>query len=61
MVTILGDDQLPAEIDFYLISLGFHKSDREPGHKRHAQVAIAKPKETYKAWTPSYAGEEPPF
>lgn len=61
-MTILGEEHLPASIDFYLISLGFHKSDRAPGAKRNATVAIPEPKQPeYVAWTPSYPGEDPPF
>lgn len=59
---ILGDDHLPASIDFYLISLGFYKSDRAPGSKRNAKVFVDKPKQPeYVAWRPSFDGEQPPF
>lgn len=59
---ILGDEHLPGAIDFYLISLGFYKSDRASGTKRNAKVSIPKKKQPdYVAWTPSFDGEEPPF
>jgi len=54
-------NELPIELECFLIKYGFFESDRVPGRRAHAPVHIPEPKEVYVAWKPSYPGEEPPF
>ena len=56
----MQQDELPIELECFLIRYGFFESTKSKGS--NAPVFIAEPKEEpYKAWTPSYAGEDPPF
>lgn len=52
---------LPIELECFLLKYGFFESERAPGSKAHAPVHIPERMEEYKAWTPSFKGEEPPF
>lgn len=68
MVMIDDERDFPAAIDLYLLSLGFYKSERQPGTNRNVKVALPKKKDARhlaakgisQSWTPSYIGEEPP-
>lgn len=57
-------EQLPIELECFLMTWGFFESERGPGYKPHAPVYIAPertdPRESI-GWMPSYPGEEPPF
>ena len=60
-------DELPNDIEFHLLSLGFYPSERDPNAGRNAPIARPKPQKKRGApdanpcWTPSFKGEEPPF
>jgi len=55
-------EQLPIELECFLIKYGFFEPTRAPGSKRNSDVYIPEPvKDVFKAWKPSYPGEEPPF
>lgn len=62
---MVNQDQLPIELECFLLKWGFFERDRAPGAIKHQQ--ITKPKKQNKgvpesvAWTPSYQGEQPPF
>jgi hypothetical protein len=57
------EDELPNDIEFYLISLGFFKSERPAGAIRNAPIQHPKTTEQIVSvgWRPSHRGEEPPF
>lgn len=59
------DEELPIELECFLITWGFFESDRAPGSIRHAQISKPKVKKTgaeaNPAWVPSAPGEQPPF
>jgi hypothetical protein len=57
-------EQLPIQLECFLMTYGFFENDKAPGSHLHAQVKHPKivsrdPKPT--GWTPSFKGEEPPF
>lgn len=55
-------NELPIELECFLIKYGFFEPTRAPGSRRHSDVHIPqKVADEYKAWKPSYPGEEPPF
>lgn len=55
-------NELPIELECFLIKYGFFESERAPGSKRNGAVYIPeKVADEYKAWKPSFPGEEPPF
>jgi hypothetical protein len=54
-------DELPIEIECFLLNLGFFEPTRAPRSGRNAPVHIAEKVEQYKAWKPIYDGEDPPF
>lgn len=57
-------DQLPIELECFLLKYGFFEPKRAPGFKAHAPVYIKEKKEDPRAargWKPSYDGEDPPF
>lgn len=57
-------EQLPIELECFLMTWGFNERDRPIGAKRHVPVAIKSDEEDPRAvrgWTPSFEGEEPPF
>lgn len=61
MIAHTGSDELPIEIECFLLNMGFLKATRPPGYKPTSQVHIPEETKKYRAWKPSYHGEEPPF
>lgn len=55
----MKQDELPIELECFLIRYGFFENTKSKG--KNTPVFIAEPVEEYKAWTPSYPGEDPPF
>ena len=54
-------EQLPIELECFLLKYGFFEREHAPGRRAHAPVHIPERVEEYKAWRPSYEGEDPPF
>lgn len=57
-------NDLPFDLEMFLIVHGFHERERAPGAVRHAPVARPKHKNRHKVsvgWKPSFDGEDPPF
>lgn len=56
-------EQLPIELECFLLKYGFFENDKAPGSHLHAQVRHPTPKREDVAvgWKPSFKGEEPPF
>lgn len=56
-------EELPIQIECFLITWGFFENDKMPGAHLHAPVhtPVEKgyPKPT--GWMPSFEGEDPPF
>lgn len=58
---LMTSDELPAEIDLWLMSLGFYEPTRSPGSKSHAPIYKPKVIEEYVAWKPTSIDDQPPF
>lgn len=59
------EDDIPNELEWFLIRHGFFKSEYAPTYVKHTVVARPKvkrklPKKTQQ-WTPSFEGDECPF
>jgi len=57
-------EQLPIELDCFLMTWGLFERDRAPGAVRHTRIAHPKKNEHRMlsvGWKPSFDGEEPPF
>lgn len=54
---------LPIQLDCFLMTWGFFENDKMPGAHLHAPVHVERIDKTPKptGWMPSYRGEEPPF
>ena len=56
-------EQLPIQLDCFLMTWGFFENDKMPGAELHApghtpaEKGYPKPS----GWMPSFKGEEPPF
>ena len=57
-------EQLPIDLECFLMTWGFFEREHVPGRKAHAPVYIASQEDDPRAvrgWMPSYPGEDPPF
>lgn len=58
-------EDLPIQLECFLMTYGFFENDKAPGSHLHAvikhpePVVYGAPKPT--GWVPSFKGEEPPF
>lgn len=56
-------EDLPIQLECFLMTYGFFENDKAPGSHLHAQVKHPTPKPEIQSvgWMPSFKGEEPPF
>ena len=59
-------EQLPIQLDCFLMTYGFFENDKAPGSHLHAQFRQPIHKKRLQSlvsegWKPSFKGEEPPF
>ena len=56
-------EDLPIQLDCFLMTWGFFENDKAPGSHLHAQVRqpIQRRELVSVGWKPSFEGEEPPF
>jgi hypothetical protein len=56
-------NDLPIELECFLIKYGFFEKEHAPGYKAHTPVFIKQEEDirSQRGWTPAYPGEEPPF
>ena len=57
-------EQLPIQLDCFLMTWGFFENDKMPGAQLHAPVHVKEDKPApwiATGWMPSYKGEECPF
>ena len=59
----MNNQELPIELECWLIRHGILESEYAPGARRHATIAIADKivECATPAWKPEFAGQEPPF
>lgn len=56
-------EQLPIQLDCFLMTWGFFENDKMPGAELHAPVhtPVEKGYPKPSGWMPSFRGEDPPF
>jgi hypothetical protein len=55
------EQELPIELECWLIRHGILETNKAPGAGSHAPIYMEDEEPPFEAWKPSYLGEEPPF
>tara|TARA_R110000868_G_scaffold366332_1_gene629259 strand:+ start:253 stop:441 length:189 start_codon:yes stop_codon:yes gene_type:complete len=59
------EEELPIELDCFMMTWGLYKTDRVAGYKPHSHAPYRHPKKNIQVvsvgWKPSHKGDQPPF